>query len=224
MVVKIICSIFAFVIVPKMDSLIRENIIKVAESLFVKYGIKSIKVDDICNELRMSKKTFYAEFENKEALIDEVYGLMHSKSPEKFDKLSGVENCDNIIDLWMRRPSMAMREHHKKYEVFMYDLLKYYPQIHQKRLEQSKSEISTVFMTVLEKGIEQGYFRSDMNKPMMVSFMLDWNRIAVDNLLQLPKAEHRKYVQFLLDAWIRMVCSEEGLAYYKAHYENGEKK
>lgn len=202
----------------------RNQILKVAESLFTKYGIKSIKVEDICNELHIAKKTLYADFENKEALIEEVYNSICSKSPERFDKLSGVETCDNIIDLWMRRPSMAMREHHKKYEVFMYDLLKYYPQIHQKRVEQNKAEISQVLYRVLEKGVEQGYFRDAMNMDLMVSFMWDWNRMAVETLLQLPKAEHRKYVQFLMDAWMRLVCNENGMAYYNANYENGVKK
>ena len=202
----------------------RNQILKVAESLFTKYGIKSIKVEDICNELHIAKKTLYADFENKEALIEEVYNSICSKSPERFDKLSGVETCDNIIDLWMRRPSMAMREHHKKYEVFMYDLLKYYPQIHQKKVEQNKAEISQVLYRVLEKGVEQGYFRDAMNMELMVSFMWDWNRMAVETLLQLPKAEHRKYVQFLMDAWMRLVCNENGMAYYNANYENGVKK
>lgn len=202
----------------------RNQILKVAESLFTKYGIKSIKVEDICNELHIAKKTLYADFENKEALIEEVYNSICSKSPERFDKLSGVETCDNIIDLWMRRPSMAMREHHKKYEVFMYDLLKYYPQIHQKKVEQNKTEISQVLYRVLEKGVEQGYFRDAMNMELMVSFMWDWNRMAVETLLQLPKAEHRKYVQFLMDAWMRLVCNENGMAYYNANYENGVKK
>ena len=30
-----------------------------AEQLFLKYGLRSVSIDDICNELHISKKTFY---------------------------------------------------------------------------------------------------------------------------------------------------------------------
>jgi AcrR family transcriptional regulator len=207
-----------------MDSLVRSNIIKVAESLFVKYGIKSIKVDDICNELHMSKKTFYTEFENKEALIEIVWDNICKKGPERFHNISEIETCNNIIDLWMQGPSLAAREHNKKYEIFVYDLLKYYPNIREERDKKEFEKVHTVLNLLLDKGIEQGLFRDDMDKEFLISFSLDMNNQAINRLLQLPKNEHVNYVLFLLDLWVRAVCSEKGLDYYLKNYTNAVKK
>ena len=206
--------------VPKMDSLVRTNIIKVAESLFVKYGIKSIKVDDICNELRMSKKTFYSEFANKESLIEQVFEQICHKSPEQNSKLQEIETCSNVLDVWLRRPSLETREHHKKYELFMYDLLKFYPQIHAKMTMERKNEVLTIVEALLTKGIQQGLFREDLNVPHLTSFFASWNQIALDDLMRLPKAEHKQYVFTLIDSWTRIVCNHKGMEYYLQHYYN----
>ncbi|HQO47821.1 MAG TPA: TetR/AcrR family transcriptional regulator [Paludibacteraceae bacterium] len=50
----------------------RKRIIKVASELFLKYGLRSVTIDDICNELRISKKTFYVHFKQKEELIESL--------------------------------------------------------------------------------------------------------------------------------------------------------
>ena len=207
-----------------MDSSIRENIIKVAESLFVKYGIKSIKVDDICNELRMSKKTFYSEFENKEALVEMVWNKICQKGPEQFNNIAEIDTCDNIIDLWLQGPSLAVKEHNKKYEIFVYDLLKFYPEIHQKQVKQREQHISGVLCRVLNRGIEQGLFRADLNLDYLVPLCNGWNDLAISAFLKMPKSEHKKYLRFLQDAFMRWVCSETGLAYYLEHYYQEEEK
>lgn len=203
-----------------MDSLVRSNIEKVAETLFVKYGIKSIKVEDICNELHISKKTFYAEYANKEALIERVFDNICSKSPDKGNKLQEIATCTNVIEMWLRRPSLEVREHHKRYELFMYDLLKFYPQLHAQMAEKRKKEVVTIVENLLLKGIEQGLFRSNLNIPHLTSFFAAWNQIAIEDLLHLPKAEHKRYVFTLLDSWARIVCNEKGMEFYLQHYYN----
>lgn len=206
-----------------MDSSVRSNIIKVAETLFVKYGIKSIKVDDICNELHMSKKTFYSEFENKEALIEIVWNRICQKGPENFNKIAEIETCDNIIDLWMQGPSVAVKEHNKKHEVFVYDLLKYYPDIHKKQVKQREAHISAVLTKVLNKGVEQGLFRDDLNLDYLIPLCNGWNDLAIAAFLKMPKSEHKTYLRFLIDAFMRLVCSPKGLEYYLTHHYQVEK-
>lgn len=47
----------------------REYIISKAQTLFYRYGIRSITMDFIASELGMSKRTLYENFKNKDALI-----------------------------------------------------------------------------------------------------------------------------------------------------------
>jgi hypothetical protein len=44
--------------------------------------------------------------------------------------------------------------------------------------------------------------------------------MAIEAFLKMPKSEHKNYLRFLLDAFMHLVCSEEGLAYYlNNHYQ-----
>ena len=51
---------------------VRERILKTAEELFMKFGIRSVTMDEIASELGISKKTIYMHFEDKDAIVHEV--------------------------------------------------------------------------------------------------------------------------------------------------------
>ena len=50
----------------------REKIIHKAAELFLTLGFKSVTMDDISNDLGISKKTIYVHFENKTKLVEAV--------------------------------------------------------------------------------------------------------------------------------------------------------
>ena len=56
----------------------RQEIINKAAELYLKYGIKSITVDDLANELGISKKTIYQHISNKEELLEAVINELTS--------------------------------------------------------------------------------------------------------------------------------------------------
>jgi hypothetical protein len=56
---------------------ILEKYFETIRKLFLEIGIKSITMDDICNELGISKKTYYKEYTDKSELVIEVF---HFKS------------------------------------------------------------------------------------------------------------------------------------------------
>ena len=50
---------------------LKQKILTTAASLFAKHGIKAVKMDDISNELSISKRTLYEIYDNKELLLFE---------------------------------------------------------------------------------------------------------------------------------------------------------
>ena len=48
------------------------KILKKSSDLFFKHGFRSVSIDDICSELRISKKTFYKYFSQKDLLIERI--------------------------------------------------------------------------------------------------------------------------------------------------------
>ncbi|MDX1903831.1 MAG: helix-turn-helix domain-containing protein, partial [Thermonemataceae bacterium] len=54
----------------------KERILAKSEELFMRYGIRSITMDDIARELAVSKKTIYQHFKDKDELVYQM-GLRH---------------------------------------------------------------------------------------------------------------------------------------------------
>src|SRR5260221_3490365 len=50
----------------------KQRILEKAHELFMQYGIRSVSMDDISNNLGMSKKTLYQYFSDKDELVEAV--------------------------------------------------------------------------------------------------------------------------------------------------------
>ena len=50
----------------------QQRIIDTAESMFFRFGIRSVTMDDIAKELGISKKTIYHYFADKDNLVEKV--------------------------------------------------------------------------------------------------------------------------------------------------------
>ena len=104
-----------------------EKILKGASDLFLKFGYKSVTMDDIAADLSISKKTVYKYFKTKVELVKASINQMHI-------------NCENVIceiaDLNMGAIEENFAIHDKFNEIFsdikmspIYQLKKFYPEI-----------------------------------------------------------------------------------------------
>lgn len=56
---------FPFVFLLTQNLKMEQTILKKASELFIKYGFKNVTMDEIANDLGISKKTIYVYYENK---------------------------------------------------------------------------------------------------------------------------------------------------------------
>ena len=192
---------------------VREKILKTASDLFLKYGLRSVTIDDICNELHISKKTFYAHFKQKEELVESLLAQMRCKHDSATQQSTNDENViDMLLNNTSRFKSSGMAEKHIN---FFYDLQKYYPEIsaqHDLAMKMQKVEETKI---ALHKGIEQGLFRADMNVDAMaavfvhIKFTQVFQEVREKAGLTIPQT-----VDFMLEAFFRLVTNDKGLDYY----------
>ncbi len=57
----------------------KDQIEQTANELFMKHGFKKVTVDEICRKAKVSRKTYYTYFENKNALVLSILEKMTSK-------------------------------------------------------------------------------------------------------------------------------------------------
>lgn len=194
---------------------LKEKILEASKKLIRVYGFKRVRVEDICQELQISKKTFYTVFKTKNDLVASVLDEVHQKR-DSSKKLFCSDSEMNIIDQIITntdKVKQAQAETKKHIQMYL-DLEKYYPEILKKYLSMSKIHTLDAMENVLEIGIRQGLFRSDMN--------VKFTAIVVSDILDntLPYSQKYKFsmsssVDMCLDIVFRIICSPEGLSYYQ---------
>ena len=194
-----------------MDSL-TENIVLTASKMFNQFGIRRVSIDDICNELHISKKTFYAHFKQKEELVESLLAQMRCKHDSATQQSTNDENViDMLLNNTSRFKSSGMAEKHIN---FFYDLQKYYPEISAQHDLAMKMQNVEQTKMVLHKGIEQGLFRADMNVDAMALFVHIKFTQVFQELREKADLTISQTVDFILEAFFRLVTTEKGLEYY----------
>jgi AcrR family transcriptional regulator len=139
----------------------KEKIISKASDMFLKLGFKSITMDDIAGEMCISKKTIYKYFCNKEILIEESTAAIHKEIHEIIDTI--IKQNHNAIEENFEIRKMFKEMFKSSYNSPIYQLRKHYPEIYEKVMSREITECNNLFQQNIEKGIEQGLYRENIN-------------------------------------------------------------
>lgn len=185
---------------------LRDVILPVATKAFFENGIRTVTMDDIAAKLKMSKRTLYETYENKmELLFDVVEGSMKRK--HRLMEEYGKKN-DNIMDLLIEFFRIQMEDYARISPVFFSDF-KRYPEL-MERIHQIHSEMNHT-AEFLKRGVEQGYFRKDVNYDFLAAIGSDFGEILRVN----PKYKNYDYADIFnsfIYTLLRGICTDEGLA------------
>src|SRR5688500_9858131 len=103
----------------------KDKILKGAEELFTKYGVRSISMDDIARHLSVSKKTLYLHFADKEDIVTMTCKAHLEKHAEEFKKIK--DTARNAIDELAKISVCLKRNMQDMNPSLLFDLQKYHP-------------------------------------------------------------------------------------------------
>jgi hypothetical protein len=146
----------------------KDKIISKATELFLKLGFKSVTMDDIANEMCISKKTIYKFFCNKEILITESTELVHKTIHESISVIAAKNH--NAIEENFEIKKMFKEMFQSGETSPVYQLKKHYPKIYNNVMSREINECNTVFKQNIEKGIQQGLYRKNLDIDIYVAF------------------------------------------------------
>lgn len=139
----------------------KDKIISKAGELFLKLGFKSITMDDIAGEMCISKKTIYKYFCNKEVLIEESTANVHKEVHQGIYSI--IAQNYNAIEENFEIRKMFKEMFQSTDSSPIYQLKKHYPEIYEKVISREMDECNRFFKQNIEKGIEQGLYRGNIN-------------------------------------------------------------
>jgi len=139
----------------------RDKIISKSEELFLSLGFKSVTMDDIANAIGISKKTIYAHFSNKTALVEVVIFETLDHIYEGIDKInaSSINPIEELYDI-----KLFVMNYFKNERVSpQYQLKKYYPEIYERLQIKQFEKMHSSVENSLKKGVDTGLFRADID-------------------------------------------------------------
>lgn len=196
----------------------RQEIIGKVKELFNKFGIRSITMDDIVREVGVSKKTLYQYFTDKSELVQSV---IECASLEKMkEHKDTIEGSSNAIEEMMRFYSFQAKMIKESNPSLIYDLKKYYPDIHEKFVERKREIIYENVLTNLNNGIKEGLYRKDLD-PKVISSL---NLMRVESIMnsQTQKAQEILSQEFFLEMFkyhMYGIVSEKGRKIFEEKIE-----
>lgn len=181
-----ICVIFAQQI--KMTADLKNHILQKTEVLFLKYGIKSVTMDDIARELGISKKTLYQFFENKTDLLRQLAENHVQRDIETAAQFQAQSK--NALEEILGFAKHAMNEISKfSSPTAIYDFQKYYPEIWQIFEKFQNEHIFQNVKNNLNRGIREGLYREDVDADIIAKLYVSKTLCVIDE----DMFPHRQY-------------------------------
>ena len=183
-------------------------------NLFYKYGVRSVSMEDISRDIRVSKKKLYGIFRSKNELVEKLLELER----ENFEIIFSTYNFEgvNAIDILLTVSKELSEKFTDISPSMTFDLNKYYPEIYHKHVEERIEFIFGKIKINLEKGINQGVYRDDLSIELLA-------RLYIRRLIDLHNPEFFPADKFsfqtlfdvMFDNFIRGIVNEKGIDYYE---------
>jgi DNA-binding XRE family transcriptional regulator len=187
-----------------------KNIMEKVRELYMKYGIKSITMDDVASELSISKKTLYQYVTDKDDLVGKFIDNEIEIRQEEICKCFriGFNAIEELFEISILMNKL-IRDQNPATE---HDLKKYYPQHFQKIVSARMEGIYNYILLNLKKGIKEELYRKELNKEVIAKLYL-WRSENTNLKDLLPVEEFTSIKLFieLLKYHVRGIATEKGI-------------
>ena len=190
------------------------HIIKNVGKLYLKFGIRSVTMDDVAAEFGVSKKTLYQYFSDKEDLVS------------------------HVIDYFLENPAIDLESHHQKNAIdsmfkirehvayilrfynnnIEFELKRLYPHLHKRVHNAKRQRIFNNTVENLKQGIEQKLYREGIDTEFIAKLQVGRMLFTLNPDNEIFE-EHEVNSLDLFDKTMsyhmHAVCTKKGIEYYK---------
>ena len=185
---------------------LRAKIMEAAMKAFTQKGIRAVKMDDIASSLAISKRTLYEIFEDKEHLLYETINQYDAISRQRLTDYAAQQH--SVIDVILEAYRMKVEELRKVNPAFYTDIMRY-PKL-ASYIKKNNERTRESFIKFLERGVEEGYLRADVNFEMIPHMFDALGEYMMKSKLLDKYSLDELFTNYVLVS-IRGLCTEAGL-------------
>lgn len=155
-----------------------DKLLESTMKLFLKYGVKSVSMDDIAKKLGISKKTIYSVIENKKDLVYKV--VVNFSQKEEQDILEITKCSSNAVEEMVSIGNYIFSFFRDMNPGLVFDLKKYHPTAWD-YIE--KDHLVFVQKTITDnviKGQKAGLYRKDLHADIIAKLYIGQSQLILD--------------------------------------------
>jgi AcrR family transcriptional regulator len=150
---------------------ISERIKLKAHDLFMQYGLRSVSMDDIANNLGISKKTIYQYYADKDELVDAVVNSIIAYNQGCCD--DDIKKADNAVHEIFLAMEFMMEIFRSMNNSLLFDMQKYHPNAFQKFAKHKNDYLFGVIKDNILRGIKEELYRSDLKVDILARYRVE---------------------------------------------------
>jgi len=155
---------------------VKERIQQKAKELFMRYGFRSVTMDEIAGQLGVSKKTIYQFFKDKDELVEAV--MQHEMAYMQTECKKQLSSSENAIEELFKDMDSMEAVIGSLNPLIIFDLEKFYPQTFEKFRQHKHSFLLEVIKKNLQRGIREELYRNDFDIDIVAKFRLESGFVA----------------------------------------------
>lgn len=153
--------------------------------MFMRFGIRSVSMDDIAVQLGMSKKTLYQYFADKDELVDAVLGDEVTQGQQ--DCIGCFSASKDAVEEIFLTMEHILEQFRNMNPMVLYDLQKFHHTSFQKFLKYKNEFLFEVIRKNMERGIKEELFRPEINVDVLSKFRIETMMLAFNMDLFPPR-------------------------------------
>lgn len=152
-----------------------ERILNKAQELMFQSGVKHVTMDDLANQLGISKKTIYQYFKDKDSLVSSV--VEHELTNHSLLCNQCMQAADNAVHEIFLLMKVIQEMFNRMNPLALFEIEKYYPIAFEKIKKHKDDFIFSMISANLEKGITEGLYRKDVDVTILSKYRLETSLI-----------------------------------------------
>ncbi len=202
------------------DHDIKSKIVKGTEELFLRYGVRSISMDDIARHLSVSKKTLYQHFADKDDLVVHITRNILENNARGCDAIYHV--VENPIEELARVTVFLKNAMEQINPTLLFDLQKFHPKAWALWVEFKNRFIHQDVVRNLEAGIAGGYMRP-VNKEVMAILRMEIFQLAFNqDVFPREKFNLVEVQSQIFEHFVMGLLTEKGKKLYLKYKEHNQ--
>jgi AcrR family transcriptional regulator len=154
------------------ENSIAQRIVKAARKHYFAHGFRGVTMDDLAQELGMSKKTLYASFPSKLDLLRAVLlDKFHSVEGD-LDRVMSAASKDDVLATLHQLLACMQRHTEEIQPPFVRDIRRETPEMFQLVQSRRRDLIQRYFDRIFEDGRRAGIIRKDMPTRLMIEMLI----------------------------------------------------